>query len=127
MADAPGPEDPPAAARQSPKEMGVDIHLMAAEIWRRVEEWRNSPRWRDTEQNRSRYDDTARVIAALADVPDPVDQESLRTLIETVRPLMAVWRPNYAGPEQAIYAMVDRLRYALVDFDGQGRWTIERP
>jgi hypothetical protein len=37
----------------------------------------------------------------------------LSALTRAVQPILTTWRPNRAGPEQPIYAAVDRLRAAV--------------
>ncbi len=89
------------------------VRTAAAEVWRRVGEWRDAPTWRDDETNRRRYDVTAHAVAAVDGLPDPADRDGVAALAEAVRPVAEPWRPNRAGPEQAIYAAVDRLRDAV--------------
>jgi hypothetical protein len=89
------------------------VRSAASEVWRRVGEWRDSPTWRDDETNRRRYEVTAQAIASLDTLSDPTDRDSAGALAEAVRPIAETWRPNRAGPEQAIYAAVDRLRDAV--------------
>jgi hypothetical protein len=88
------------------------VRAAASEVWRRAGEWRDSPTWRDDETNRHRYEVTAQAIAALDALPDPTDRDSAAAVAQAVRPIAEIWRPNRAGPEQAIYAAVDRLRDA---------------
>jgi hypothetical protein len=93
--------------------LGGTVRAAAGEVWRRVSEWRDSPTWRDDETNRRRYEVTAQAIAVLDALPDPTDGDSAAAVAEAVRPIAETWRPNRAGPEQAIYAAVDRLRDAV--------------
>jgi hypothetical protein len=99
------PADPGAGA--------ADVRAMAAEVWRRVNEWRNSPGWRDDDTNRRRYDATAQALGALDALPDQPDPDGAGAIVKAAQPISEAWRPNRAGPEQAIYAAVDRLRDAL--------------
>jgi hypothetical protein len=87
-----------------------DVRVAAAEDRLRVVEWRESPWWRDDPGNRDRYDLTVRAVDVLDELPQSADAAALA---ETVRPITDAWRPNRAGPEQAIYAAVDRLRDAV--------------
>ncbi len=86
------------------------VRRAANEVRRRVIEWRESPLWQDNDTNRDRHELTIRAVTkvdALPETPEP------RQLAETVRPIVEAGRPTRAGPEQAIYAAVDRLREAL--------------
>ena len=90
---------------------GLDnVRAAAAEVHRRVVQWREAPQWRDDETNRDRYAVTVRAAAALDELPETA---SPMDVIQAVRPITETWRPNRAGPEQAIYAAVDRLREAI--------------
>jgi hypothetical protein len=85
-----------------------DIRSAVAEVWRRVTEWRDTTEITD-ERDQRRYEQTAEAVTAV-NRSQPVDT---RALALAVQPILTAWRPNRAGPEQAIYAAVDRLR-ALV-------------
>jgi uncharacterized protein YfaQ (DUF2300 family) len=80
------------------------IRAALSEVWARVNEWREAPHWHDDEE---RYERSAAAVSA-AD-----KAEDLAALVDAVRPLLDVWRPNRAGPEQAIFAAVDRIRAAV--------------
>ena len=86
------------------------VRRAANEVRRRVIEWRESPLWQDDDANRDRHDLTIRAVTALDSLPGAAHASQLA---EAVRPILEAWRPNRAGPEQAIYAAVDRLRVAL--------------
>jgi hypothetical protein len=94
-------------------DLAAAVRTAAGEVWRRVGQWRDLPTWRDDETNRRRYEVTAQAIAALDALPDPTDGDSAAAVAQAVRPIVETWRPNRAGPEQAIYAAVDRLRDAV--------------
>jgi hypothetical protein len=40
-------------------------------------------------------------------------RSDLPALIQAVQPILTTWRPNRTGPEQPIYAAVDRLRATI--------------
>jgi hypothetical protein len=109
-------DDPsnPNAANRTPKELADEIRAYAAEVFRRVEEWRSAPDWLDDERNRRRYAITAGAIAALDQVPDPQQVDELGPIVAAVQPILDEWQPSWAGPQQAIYAAVDRLRRIVV-------------
>jgi hypothetical protein len=112
------PSEPPSDHDPAnlPADIGTragNVRTAAAEVWRRVGEWRDSPTWRDDETNRRRYNVTAHAIAALDALPDPEDHDGAAALAKAVQPIAETWRPNRAGPEQTIYAAVDRLREAV--------------
>jgi hypothetical protein len=98
---------------QDPAQLVAEIRHLAAEVWRRVQEWHDSPDWQDTERNRHRYDLTARTIAAFDDRSDPEQPVTVNAMSKVLTPILTEWRPALAGPEQAIYAAVDRLRTAI--------------
>lgn len=89
-----------------PDEQVEEIRRLTAEVWRRVQEWHDAPDWQDNEQNRHRYELTNTVVTALQ------DSTNYGAATEAVRPLINEWHPRYAGPEQAIYAAIARLRAA---------------
>lgn len=86
------------------------VRRAANEVRRRVIEWRESPLWQDNDTNRDRHELTIRAVTAVDDLPETAETSQL---VQAVRPIVEAWRPNRAGPEQAIYAAVDRLREAL--------------
>jgi hypothetical protein len=99
MPEAAGPSDPSALTDQ--------IRSAAAEVLRRVQEWRAVDGWQDTEQNRRRYELTAATVNGLDELPATAD---VHQVAAAVRPILTEWRPFWIGPEQAIYAAVDRLQ-----------------
>ncbi|QOC94065.1 hypothetical protein [Micromonospora craniellae] len=54
-------------------------------------------------------------IAASEVLPNPETAEDLTELAEALRPVLSEWRPSRPGPEQQIFAAVERLRQALAD------------
>lgn len=105
MRDPATNDDVPTPARPH-----ADIRTVATEVLRRVEEWRHAPGWRDDEPNRRRYQATAAAITAMHALPATADTA---TLGATLRPILDAWHPPRLGPEQAIHAVVDRLRVAI--------------
>jgi len=91
----------------------TEIRAAAAEVWRRIAEWRASTRYDDSAANQHRYDQADQVTKALADVPTTGDDTETRQVIAAVQPILTTWRTGRPGPEQAIYAAVERLRHAI--------------
>ncbi|MGW0430943.1 hypothetical protein ACWDV4_00105 [Micromonospora sp. NPDC003197] len=109
------PDDGPDAhhpTTPTPQQRAANIRANAAEVWERVQEWRDSPNWHGNETNQRRYQLTANAINALDAVPDPRTHAEVSALISAVRPILAEWRPSRPGPEQAIYAAIERLDHA---------------
>jgi hypothetical protein len=73
-----------------------DILTAADEVSRRVGEWRDGPEWRDDKINSARYDKTNDAVAALRELPQPVDDRGLDAVAEAARPLLDLWCPSYA-------------------------------
>lgn len=96
----------------TPRQQSALIRAAAAEVYERVQEWRNSPRWQDTPTNAHRYQATVGAVTALDLLSEPVTAENLTELFDAVRPLLVEWRPSRPGPEQQIFAAVERLRKA---------------
>jgi hypothetical protein len=96
----------------TPRQQAALIRAAAAEVYERVQEWRNSLGWQDTPTNVHRHQATVSAVAGLDALPEPAAAEDLAGLIDAVRPLLAEWRPSRPGPEQQIFAAVERLRRA---------------
>jgi hypothetical protein len=96
-----------------PHQYTEEIHGLAAEVWRRVQEWHDAPGWQDTEDNRRRYDLTAAAIAQLEHATRRRQPDTPGAITQLIAPILTEWAPGYAGPEQAIYAAADRLRMAV--------------
>jgi hypothetical protein len=111
--DEPSTNEPQGARQPTPQELADDLRTLAAEVGRRVEEWHGRPDWRADEQNRHRYELTISAVAALDRMPTPVNLIELDGLVKTIQPVLDEWQPSWAGPEQAIYAAVDRARTAV--------------
>lgn len=117
MRDADTPPQDPTDRHHSrtgltPRQQSALIRAAAAEVYERVQEWRNSPRWQDTPTNAQRYEATVGAVTALDLLPEPATAEELTELSDAVRPLLVEWRPSRPGPEQSIFAAVERLRRA---------------
>ncbi|GHJ12697.1 hypothetical protein [Micromonospora sp. AKA38] len=117
MRDADTPPQEPADRRfadtaLTPQEYAAHIRAAAAEVYERVQEWRLAPGWQETPTNAHRYTVTADAVAALSGLPEPETSEELAAVIDAVRPVLAEWRPSRPGPEQQIFAAVERLRQA---------------
>jgi cytochrome P450 len=98
---------------RDPKQYTDQIRALTAEVWRRVQEWHDKPDWVDDERNRHRYQLIAKAVAQLDALPDPERVDGVAAIIDAIKPISAEWRPHYAGPEQSIYAAVDRLRNVI--------------
>ncbi|MEQ4300541.1 hypothetical protein ABNF97_03960 [Plantactinospora sp. B6F1] len=96
----------------TPKQRAAAIRSAAAEVLARVQEWRNSPNWHDNDANHHRYQLTLDTIAMLDKLPNPESQETGSPLVDAIGPVLAAWRPSRPGPEQAIFASVERLQRA---------------
>ncbi|WFE59658.1 hypothetical protein [Micromonospora sp. WMMD712] len=115
-ADTPPQEptnDRPHPAALTPQRRADLIRAAAAEVRDRVQTWRDNPNWRNTPANSHRYETTIGAIDALGQLPDPDTEEAAASLADAVRPVIVEWRPSRPGPEQAIYAAVERLRQAI--------------
>ncbi|MFG1674143.1 hypothetical protein [Micromonospora sp. NPDC049282] len=117
MRDADTPPQEPADRRYAdttltPQEHAARIRAAAAEVYERVQEWRHAPDWQETPTNAHRYAVTADAVTALSVLPEPATLESLAAIVGAVRPVLAEWRPSRPGPEQQIFAAVERLRQA---------------
>ncbi|MGX7676783.1 hypothetical protein [Plantactinospora sp. DSM 117369] len=93
-----------------PQQRAAAIRTAAAEVVTRVQEWRDSPNWHDNEANRHRYQLTVDTIATLDKLPNPGSQETVPLLVDAIGLVLAAWRPSRPGPEQAIFASVERLQ-----------------
>ncbi len=91
--------------RDETEQLDRAIRTAVTEVWARISEWHQA----EQSDDQKRYEQSAAAVAA-AD-----KAEDLPALVGAVRPLLDVWRPNRAGPEQAIFAAVDRLRTAVRD------------
>ncbi|WP_147252603.1 hypothetical protein [Micromonospora endolithica] len=115
-ADTPPQElsnDQPHPAALTPQQRADLIRAAAAEVRERVQEWRNHPGWRNTPVNSHRHETTVNAIDALGQLPDPDTEEAVARLADVVRPVVVEWRPSRPGPEQPIYAAVERLRRSI--------------
>ncbi|WBC12793.1 hypothetical protein O7600_16545 [Micromonospora sp. WMMA1998] len=117
MRDADTPPQEPADRRYAdtaptPQEHAARIRAAAAEVRERVQDWRHAPGWQETPTNALRYAVTADAVAALSALPKPETLEDLAATVDAVRPVLAEWRPSRPGPEQQIFAAVERLRQA---------------
>ncbi|WP_433688074.1 hypothetical protein ACQP0I_04495 [Micromonospora carbonacea] len=115
-ADTPPQEpanDRPHPATLTPQRRADLIRAAAAEVRERVQEWRDNPNWRNTPTNSHRYETTIGAIDALGQLPDPDTEEAVTSLANAVRPVIVEWRPSRPGPEQAIYAAVERLQRTI--------------
>ncbi|MER5458928.1 hypothetical protein ABT008_29600 [Micromonospora sp. NPDC002389] len=116
MRDADTPPQEPADRTHipslTPREQAARIRAAAVEVLERVEEWRNSPGWQDTPMNAHRHQATVRAVAALDALPEPATTDDLTGLLNAIRSLLFEWRPSRPGPEQQIFAAVERLRRA---------------
>lgn len=114
MRDAATPSDDghdaPPDSTPTPQQRAAAIRAAAAEVLTRVQEWRNSPHWRDDYTSHHWYQVTMDTVAKLDKLPDPDGPEAVAVLDDAVRPILATWRPSRPGPQQAIYAAVERLR-----------------
>ncbi|MFF0825119.1 hypothetical protein ACFYUR_32515 [Micromonospora haikouensis] len=118
MRDADTPPQDPAddrshSAALTPQQRADLIRAAAAEVRDRVQAWRDNPNWRNTPANSHRYETTIGVIDALGQLPAPDTKEAVASLADAVRPVIVEWRPSRPGPEQAIYAAVERLRRTI--------------
>ncbi|MGC4886360.1 hypothetical protein [Micromonospora sp. DT227] len=117
MRDADTPPQEPADRRYADtaltlQEQAARIRAAVAEVYERVQEWRRAPGWRETPTNAHRYAVTADAVAALSALSEPEAPEDLAAIVDAVRPVLAEWRPSRPGPEQQIFAAVERLRQA---------------
>lgn len=117
MRDADTPPQDPADDRShpaalTPQQRADLIRAAAAEVRDRVQEWRHSPGWQETLTNLHRYYVTVAAVAAVDGLPESETGELLVDLVETLRPVLAEWRPSRPGAEQQIHAAVERLRRA---------------
>lgn len=117
MRDADTPPQEPADPRYADtaltlQEHAARIRAAAAEVHERVQEWRDAPSWQETPTNAHRYAVTADAVAALSGLPEPETSEDLAAIVNAVRPVLAEWRPSRPGPEQQIFAAVERLHKA---------------
>lgn len=115
MRDADTPPLDPANHTQrrtmhTPRQQAALIRAATAEVYERVREWRSSPGWQNTPVNARRHRLTVDAAAALDVLPEPTRIEDLNGYVDAIRPLLAEWRPSRPGPEQQIYAAVERLR-----------------
>ncbi|GLY23706.1 hypothetical protein [Micromonospora sp. NBRC 101691] len=89
------------------------IRTAVDEVYARVREWRGQPGWRNTPVNVHRYETTLNVAYTVEAMPEPDSAVAVAQLVEAVRPLLTEWRPSRPGPEQQIFAAVERLRWAI--------------
>src|SRR5215471_7277726 len=87
-----------------------EIRAAVAEVWRRVIEWRDSPQWTASEANLHRYQVTEHAFTELAKLSETAPGTDGATIAHVIKPILTEWWPNRTGPEQPIYAAVDRLR-----------------
>ncbi|KIR64950.1 hypothetical protein [Micromonospora haikouensis] len=106
-------DDRPHPVTLTPQQCADLIRAAAAEVRERVQEWRDSPNWRNTPTNSHRYETTVGAIDALGQLRDPNTEEAVASLADAVRPVIVEWRPSRPGPEQSIYAAVERLRRTI--------------
>ncbi|MFJ6196539.1 hypothetical protein [Micromonospora sp. NPDC092111] len=106
-------DDRPHSVALTPQQRADLIRTAAAEVRERVQEWRNNPAWRNTPANSHRYATTLGAIDDLGRLANPDTEEAAATLADVVRPVIMEWRPSRPGPEQAIYAAVERLRRTI--------------
>ncbi|MGY3514803.1 hypothetical protein ACVMYR_00630 [Micromonospora sp. PTRAS2] len=106
-------DDPSYLAALTPQQRADLIRAAAAEVRDRVQAWRDNPHWRNTPTNSHRYETTIGAIDALGQLPDPDTEEAVASLADAARPVIVEWRPSRPGPEQAIYAAVERLRRTI--------------
>ncbi|WP_329017951.1 hypothetical protein OG271_13685 [Micromonospora rifamycinica] len=114
MRDADTPRQEPTDDRShpaalTPQQRADLIRAAAAEVRERVQAWRDNPNWRNTPANSHRYETTLGAIGVLSELPEPQTEEALASLADAVRPIVVEWRPSRPGPEQSIYAAVERL------------------
>jgi hypothetical protein len=100
-------------ATLTPQRRADLIRAAAAEVRERVQEWRDNVGWRNTPANTHRYETTVSAIDVLGQSPDPDTEEGVASLADAVRPVVVEWRPSRPGPEQSIYAAVERLRRTI--------------
>jgi hypothetical protein len=98
---------------QDPAQLVAEIQRLTAEVWRRVQEWHDSLDWQDTDRNRQRYAVTEQAAASV-DKHAHRARPDVGAVTEAAEPISRTWRPALAGPEQAIYAAVHRLRALLI-------------
>ncbi|RKR89950.1 hypothetical protein BDK92_4314 [Micromonospora pisi] len=106
------PDDGPSAHQSSaptPAQQAAAIRAHAAEVLARVQEWHDAPGWQDNDTNQRRYRLTADAVGQLDALPDPEHSDGLAALVDAIHPILTEWRPGRPGPEQAIYAAVERL------------------
>ncbi|MEV0327458.1 hypothetical protein AB0H63_13570 [Micromonospora echinospora] len=89
------------------------IRAAVDEVHALVREWRVQPGWQNTPVNVHRYDTTVNVFRAVESMPEPNSAEGVGKLVDAIRPLLAEWRPSRPGPEQQVFAAVERLRRAI--------------
>ncbi|MFF3853882.1 hypothetical protein [Micromonospora sp. NPDC002575] len=102
-------DDRPPPATLTPQQHADLIRAAAAEVRDRVQAWRDNPNWRNTPTNSHRYETTVGAIGVLSELPEPATVEAVASLADAVRPVVVEWRPSRPGPEQSIYAAVERL------------------
>ncbi|MDI5936633.1 MULTISPECIES: hypothetical protein [unclassified Micromonospora] len=106
-------DDRPHPTALTPQQRADLIHAAAADVRERVQAWRDNPNWRNTPANSHRYETTIGAIDALGQLPGPGTEEAVASLANAVRPVIVEWRPSRPGPEQSIYAAVERLRRTI--------------
>jgi hypothetical protein len=87
----------------------TDIRAAAEVALATFDAWRRSPDWNASEDHYQRWGALVdRVRLVLAELPADAD---LRTVIDTVRPLLNAWFPSSGEPEVTFSAALDQLRY----------------
>ncbi|XTZ14459.1 hypothetical protein ACQSSU_23650 [Micromonospora echinospora] len=118
MRDADTPPQDPADPHQhldarTARQRATAIRAAVSEVHARVREWRSQPGWRNSPVNVHRYETTMNVFRAVKSMPEPDSAATVVQLVEAVRPVLTEWRPSRPGPEQQIFAAVERLRRAM--------------